>query len=88
MAGSGTCTINAANAGSGVNLRNNNSSFQGTLVVNGIASTTPYAGSGLGVGGCTTALQNADIMLNGTMELGNLGLGWANNPAGSFQMVR
>ena len=85
MQGSGTCTINAANAGSGVNLRNNNSSFSGTLIVNGIASTGPYGGSGIGVGGCNTGLQNADITLNGTMELLNQGIGWANSATCVFQ---
>ena len=84
LQGTGTCTINAANAGSGVNLRNNSTSFSGTLIVNGIASTSPYAGSGIGVGGCATGLQYADITLNGTMELGNQGIGWANQAPGTF----
>ncbi len=84
--GTGTITINTTNASSGVNLRNNNSTFSGTLIVNGIASATPFAGSGIGVGGATTALQNADITLNGTMELLNNGLGWANGAAGAFRM--
>ncbi len=86
LQGAGTCTINAVAAGSGVNLRNNNTSFSGMLVVNGIASTTPFAGSGIGVGGCTTGLQNADIRLNGTMELLNQGIGWADAAPGVFVM--
>ena len=86
LAGTGTVTINASTAGVGVNIRNNNSTFTGTLVVNGIASTTAGVGSGLGVGGCTTALQTADITLNGTMELLNRGIGWANTASGAFQM--
>ncbi len=86
LQGAGTCTINAVAAGSGVNLRNNNTSFSGRLVVNGIASTTPFAGSGIGVGGCTTGLQNADIRLNGTMELLNQGIGWADAAPGVFVM--
>ena len=77
--GRGHLTINAANAGSGVNFRNNNTTFAGTLVVNGISSTTAFAGSGIGVGGCTTGLANADITVNGTMELLNQGIGWANS---------
>ena len=44
-------SINAANAGSGVNFRNNNTTFSGSLIGNGIASTTKFAGSGIGVGG-------------------------------------
>jgi autotransporter-associated beta strand protein len=86
LAGTGTVTINASTAGVGVNIRNNNSTFTGTLVVNGVASTTPGVGSGIGVGGCTTALQTADITLNGTMELLNRGIGWANPASGAFQM--
>ena len=84
-----TVTINTTNAGSGVNLRNNNSTFAGTLIVNGIASTTAYSGSGIGVSGNTTGLQNADIEVNGTMELkGGNGIGWANESslASTFQM--
>jgi fibronectin-binding autotransporter adhesin len=79
-------TINATNAGNGVSFRNNNTNFAGTLIVNGIASTTVNAGSGIGVGGCTTCLTNADITLNGTMELLNQGLGWANTASGAFSM--
>ncbi len=77
-----TVTINATNAGNGVNLRNNNTTFAGTLIVNGIASATEGAGSGIGVAGNTTGLQNADIQLNGTMELKRssraIALSWAN----------
>ena len=88
-----TVTINTTNAGSGVNLRNNNTTFAGTLIVNGIASATEGAGSGIGVSGNTTGLQNADIQLNGTMELkrsssNNLAISWANDgsAASTFQM--
>ncbi len=86
LQGTGTVTINAANAGSGVNFRNSNTTFSGTMIVNGIASATPFAGSGIGVGGDTTGLQNADIQLNGTMELNNVGIGWANGAYGAFTM--
>lgn len=86
LKGTGTCTINAVNAGSGVNLRNNNSNFSGTLIVNGIAGAATFAGSGISVGGCTTGLQNSDITLNGTMELLNQGIGWANTASGTFKM--
>ncbi|MCF7730744.1 MAG: autotransporter-associated beta strand repeat-containing protein [Akkermansiaceae bacterium] len=86
LAGTGTVTINASTAGVGVNLRNNASTFAGTLVVNGIASTATGVGSGIGVGGCTTALQTVDITLNGTMEMLNRGIGWANIASGAFQM--
>ncbi len=86
LKGSGTVTINATNAGNGVNFRNNNSTFSGSMIVNGIASATAYAGSGIGVGGCTTGLQNADITLNGTMELLNQGIAWADSASGAFKM--
>ena len=86
LQGSGTVTVTNATAGVGLNLRNNNATFAGTMIVNGIASTTAGAGSGLGVGGCTTGLQNADLDINGTMELLNQGIGWANGASGVFQM--
>ena len=87
MKGSGTCTINTTNPGSGVNLHNNNTSFAGTLIVNGSANTTPYAGSGISVGGCTTGLTNADITLNGTMELLTQGIGSGNAGSGRSRWV-
>ncbi|MEX2212586.1 MAG: autotransporter-associated beta strand repeat-containing protein [Phycisphaeraceae bacterium] len=86
LKGDGTVTINALNAGSGVNFRNNNSTFSGKIIVNGIASATPFAGSGIGVGGNTAGLTNADIELNGTMELLGQGIGWANSAPGDFFM--
>ncbi len=86
LAGGGTITISNANPGSGVNFRHNNSTFSGTLIVNGAASATPFAGSGIGVGGAGTSLENADIQLNGTMELNNGGIGSANTAAGAFTM--
>jgi fibronectin-binding autotransporter adhesin len=74
--GGATVTINAANAGNVFTLRNNNSNFAGTLIVNGIASATANAGSGLAINASITGLQNADLTVNGTLELGNTGLGW------------
>ncbi|MGY4500568.1 fibronectin-binding autotransporter adhesin [Bradyrhizobium sp. GM24.11] len=78
--GSGTVTINAANAGNAVSLRNNNGTFSGTLVINGIASSTAGAGSGLALGGAATSnvLINTNVVLNGTIELADQGMGWAN----------
>ena len=84
--GSGTLTINAANPGNAVEFRNNNSTFAGTIIVNGIASTVVNAGSGISVGGASTALERADITVNGTMELLNQGLGWAGATPGDFAM--
>lgn len=86
LKGSGTVTINATNAGNGVVFRNNNSTFTGNLIVNGIADADVNEGSGIGVGGCTTALQNTDIQLNGTMELLGQGVGWGGAASGAFQM--
>lgn len=78
--GSGTVTINTTNAGNLVSLRNNNSTFSGTLVINGIASAAAGAGSGLALGGPATsnALINANVVVNGTIELADQGMGWAN----------
>lgn len=85
LKGTGTVTINATNAGNGVVFRNNNTTFSGNLIVNGIADADVNEGSGIGVGGCTTGLQNTDIQLNGTMELLAQGIGWAGSAAGAFQ---
>lgn len=81
-----TLTINNTNTGNGFVLRNNNSNYSGTLVVNGTASTSSNAGSGIGVGGCTTGLKNADIQINGTMELLNAGIAWKAIASGQFTM--
>ncbi|TPK44216.1 autotransporter outer membrane beta-barrel domain-containing protein [Mesorhizobium sp. B2-5-4] len=77
LKGSGTVTINAANAGNSVALRNNNSTFSGTLVINGIANGAAGAGSGLALGGPATsnALINTNVVLNGTIELADQGIG-------------
>lgn len=77
LKGGGTVTINAVNAGDAVKLRNNNSTFSGTLVVNGIANATAGQGSGLALGGLATsnALINANVVLNGTIELADQGMG-------------
>ncbi len=83
--GGAIVTVNATNTNNGFSFRNNNSNFAGTLVVNGIASNTTNVGSGIGVGGCTTGLANADITVNGTMDSTAAGLGWAN-AASAFAM--
>ncbi|MDX8513970.1 autotransporter outer membrane beta-barrel domain-containing protein [Mesorhizobium sp. VK23E] len=77
LKGSGTVTINTVNAGTSVALRNNNTTFSGTLIVNGIANATAGAGSGLalGGGGTSNALINANVVLNGTIELADQGIG-------------
>lgn len=77
LKGSGAVTINAANAGNSVALRNNNSAFSGTLVINGIASATAGVGSGLALGGPATSnvLINTNVVLNGTIELADQGMG-------------
>lgn len=79
--GSGTVTVNTTNAGNLVSLRNNNSTFSGTLVINGIANSAAGAGSGLALGGAATsnALINANVVINGTIELADQGMGWANS---------
>ena len=79
LKGSAQVTVNNSTNGSGLNLRNNNSTFSGTLIVNGNATGVATTESGLGVSGDTTGLANANITVNGTLELGDAtpGLGWA-----------
>jgi autotransporter-associated beta strand protein len=86
LKGSGSVTINAANPGNAVVFRNNNSTFAGSVIVNGIPSATVNLGSGIAVGGATTAFTNVDFTVNGTMELLNQGLGWAGGAPGDFWM--
>ena len=86
LVGTGTVTIGNTYAGSGVNLRNPNSTFTGTMIVNGAASATAFSGSGIAVGGAGTTLQNTDFTVNGTMELLNSGMGWANPQSPTFSM--
>jgi fibronectin-binding autotransporter adhesin len=88
LRGAGTVTNNNTTVRIGLNLRTTNTTFSGTLIVNGAASATAGAGSGLGVGGCTAGLQNADITVNGTLELNKTAnsFSWANVAAGSFRM--
>ncbi|HEX7262155.1 MAG TPA: autotransporter-associated beta strand repeat-containing protein, partial [Luteolibacter sp.] len=65
----------------GVALRNANSNYSGTLTVQGTASEVSAAGGGLSMDQ-TTAMSSADIIVNGTLELGGgaaTGLGWANS---------
>ncbi len=75
--GSGTITINAANAGNAVILRNTSNTFEGNIIVNGIASPVAHVGSGIGIGGANTSLNGVDFTVNGTMELLNQGIGWS-----------
>lgn len=86
LTGAGTLTINAANPGNAVIFRNSNHTFNGAMIVNGVASTTVNAGSGIGVGGATTTFGNIDVTLNGTMELLTQGIGWAATANGAFTM--
>ena len=88
LKGSSPLTITGHTGGVGVVLRNTSSTYSGTMTVNGTASTTPSAASGLAVDGDTTGLANANITVNGTMELGNLstGMGNAGTASTSFQM--
>lgn len=54
--------------------------YSGKLTVGGNASTTSGAGSGLTIGVAvgTPNLSGADLVINGTLELGGGGMGWAN----------
>ena len=91
LQGSVPVTISSDTAGVGVVLRNSNSDYSGTMTVNGIAATTAGAGGGLAIGSnpSNPALGNANIVVNGTMELGNAaGMGWASGTVSgqTFQM--
>ena len=89
LTGSGTVAISSDTSGIGVCLRNNNTSFSGTLIVNGNATTTSGSGSGLTVGSVPTqpTLTNADLQINATMEMGNTGMGWANGTVNALTLA-
>ena len=76
LTGSAPVTITSSTNGIGVVLRNSNSTYSGTMTVNGNASKTPNQASGLAIGAFVTDcnLPNANIIVNGTMELGNAGV--------------
>ncbi len=80
LAGSSALTVTGHTAGVGLSFRNNNiSTYSGTMTVNGIASTAVGGGSGLVVGnrGTNATMPNANLTLNGTLEMGNTGMGSA-----------
>lgn len=84
LQGSSDLTVNATTNGFGLVLRTAGSTYSGTMTVNGTASTTAGTGSGLVIGFLATSasaatLPNANLTINGTLELGNsnLGMGWA-----------
>ena len=80
LKGSGALTVQANGAGACLSLRIATSiySYSGAMTVNGIASTTAGAGSGLVLG--PVSLTNAVITMNGTMEMGTYspGMSWAS----------
>ena len=86
LRGSGAVTINAPNAGNSVNFRTLSNTFTGTLLVTGVPDPTALSGSGIGVSGAGTSLQNTDITLNGTMELRQGGIGANNLDTTTFSM--
>jgi autotransporter-associated beta strand protein len=81
LKGSANVTVTSNTNGVGLVLRTANSTYSGTLTVNGNASTTSGTGSGLMIGnyGSAPALSNANLTINGTLELGNAltGMGWS-----------
>ncbi len=83
LTGSAPLTVNATTAGFGLVLRFANDTYSGTMSVNGFASPTPGVGSGLVVGDnagtSLTVMPNANLTINGTLDMGNetTGMGWA-----------
>ncbi len=80
LAGSANLTVTSNTVGVGLSLRNNNvSGYTGTMTVNGTASTANGGGSGLVVGnrGTNATMPNTNLTLNGTLEMGNTGMGLA-----------
>jgi len=78
LKGSSNVTVTSNTNGLGLVLRNANSTYTGTLTANGNASSVSGTGSGLAIGP-STALSSADLVINGTLELGDAatGMGWS-----------
>ena len=70
LQGSSPLTVTSHSNGIGLVLRNTSSTYSGTMIVNGTASTT-LAASGLAIGPVPTQLANANLTINGTLELGS-----------------
>ena len=102
LKGSAPVTVQPGANGVGLVLRNTNSTYSGTITVNGNASATVGTGSGLVVGSYgvqnpnltnVCSLPNASITVNGTMAMGQVGsdMSWGagtggNNSGTTFQM--
>lgn len=81
LTGSAALSITSSTNGKGVILRSGSSTYSGTITVTGNASATAGTGSGLTIGvGSNSSLSNADIVVNGMLELGNAGssMSWGN----------
>lgn len=79
LIGSGTITVSSDTDGIAVVLRENTTRFSGTIIVDGNPTTGSLA-SGLAVGNASgqPILTNTDLEIDGTMEMGNSYMGWAN----------
>ena len=95
LKGSAALIVQTSGTNAGFVLRTTNSTYGGSMTVNGIASTNPLTCSGLVVGANGSSanlcsLPNATITVNGTMEMGTYSgsLSWAcGGDAGTtFQM--
>jgi fibronectin-binding autotransporter adhesin len=82
IAGSAALTVEAGTVGKvGLVLRNSSSNYTGPITVNGLASVDPLAATGLALG-LTAGSPNvtkANLTVNGTLEIGNQGMGWAGS---------
>jgi len=95
LRGSGALTVQAGGTNAALVLRTTNSTYSGSLTVNGAASATPGFGSGLVVAcynGATNvcSLPNATLTVNGTLDMGTYSgsMSWAGGGSSgtTFQM--
>lgn len=82
VTGSSALTIEGGNVGRvGVVFRTAATDLSGTITVNGLANTAPLSATGLALGLSATLgtpnLTKANLEVNGTFEIGRVGMGWA-----------
>ncbi len=82
LTGSVALTVEGGTVGRvGLALRTAATDLSGTITVNGVANTAALSATGLCIGtlsGGVPNLSKASLVVNGTMEIGNQGMAWAN----------